>query len=151
MPPTGHQPVQPITTTACLVAKAQPTTPFAQPRCQLDQKLGTVLENPDLADLAAAAALGNSYTDRRLVHIQSDIGGSIHQARLPCMRLCAGHPAQPSTFCMSRDGPPITQRTSGLRVSDEPASSREKAHWRQFSLVIAEPIPIAVVLSQQDV
>ena len=30
------------------------------------------------------------------------------------MRLCAGHPAQPSTFCMSRDGPPITQRTSGL-------------------------------------
>jgi hypothetical protein len=23
-------------------------------------------------------------------------------------------PAQPSTFCMSRDGPPITQRTSGL-------------------------------------
>jgi len=30
------------------------------------------------------------------------------------MRLCAGHPAQPSTLCMPSDGPPITQRTSGL-------------------------------------
>src|SRR5437763_11876453 len=30
------------------------------------------------------------------------------------MRLCAGHPAQPSTLCMPRGGPPITQRTSGL-------------------------------------
>jgi hypothetical protein len=35
-------------------------------------------------------------------------------ARLPCMSLCAGHPAQPLTFCMLRDGPPITLRTSGL-------------------------------------
>jgi len=26
------------------------------------------------------------------------------------------HPAQPSTFCTARDGPPITQRTSGLRM-----------------------------------
>jgi hypothetical protein len=44
------------------------------------------------------------------------IGDIVHLARLPCMRLCAGHPAQPSTFCMSRGGPPITQRTSGLSL-----------------------------------
>jgi hypothetical protein len=44
----------------------------------------------------------------------TDIGDSIHQARRPCMRLCASHPARRSTFCMSRSGPPITQRTSGL-------------------------------------
>jgi hypothetical protein len=51
------------------------------------------------------------------VHIQPDIGDTIHQARLPCMRLCAGHSGTPSTFCISRDGPPITQRTSGLEPS----------------------------------
>jgi hypothetical protein len=36
------------------------------------------------------------------------------------MRLCAGHPTQPSTSCTSRGGPPITQRTWGLgpAVSD---------------------------------
>src|SRR6516165_2986546 len=97
-----------------LVTKAQPPPGFAQPRRQLDQKLGTVLKHPDLADLAAAATLGKRDTNRRFVHIQPDIGDIIHQARLPCMRLCTGHPAQPSTFCMSRGGPPITQRTSGL-------------------------------------
>ena len=64
---------------------------FAQPRRQLPQKLRTVLENPDLPDLAAATGLGQCYRDRRLVHIQSDVSDSIHQARLPCMRLCAGH------------------------------------------------------------
>jgi hypothetical protein len=42
-----------------LIAKAQPTTLFAQPCRQLCQNLGTVLENPDLADLAAAPTLGN--------------------------------------------------------------------------------------------
>ena len=36
------------------------------------------------------------------------------------MRLCAGHPPQPSLFCMSRDGPPITQRTSGLWTCSPP-------------------------------
>src|SRR5207253_7649036 len=106
--------MQPITAWAGLIAEAQATPRFAQPRRQLRQNLGTVLENPELADLAAAATLRNRHSDRRLVHIQPDISDSIHQARLPCMRLCAGHPAQPSTFCMPRGGPPITQRTSGL-------------------------------------
>src|SRR5207302_7624015 len=106
--------MQPITAWAGLIAEAQATPRFAQPRRQLRQNLGTVLENPELADLAAAATLRNRHSDRRLVHIQPDISDSIHQALLPCMRLCAGHPAQPSTFCMPRGGPPITQRTSGL-------------------------------------
>src|SRR5438132_3687633 len=106
--------MQPITAWAGLIAEAQATPRFAQPRRQLRQNLGTVLENPELADLAAAATLRTRHSDRRLVHIQPDISDSIHQARLPCMRLCAGHPAQPSTFCMPRGGPPITQRTSGL-------------------------------------
>jgi hypothetical protein len=49
MAATGHQPVQPITTRAGLVAKAQPTIPFAQPRRQLDQNLGRVPQSFDLA------------------------------------------------------------------------------------------------------
>src|SRR5437588_10899418 len=112
--------MQPITAWAGLIAEAQATPRFAQPRHQLRQNLGTVLENPELADLAAAATLRNRHSDRRLVHIQPDISDSIHQALLPCMRLCAGHPAQPSTFCMPRGGPPITQRTSGLMGSRRP-------------------------------
>ena len=67
-----------------------PAPAFAQPRRQLDENLGAVLENPDLADLAAPTALRNRHSDRRLVHIQSYVSDSIHQARLPCMRLCAG-------------------------------------------------------------
>ena len=82
--------MQPITAAAGLVVEAQATRSFAQPRCQLRQKLGTILENPNLADLAAATALRNRHSDRRLVHIQTHVSDSIHQARLPCMRLCAG-------------------------------------------------------------
>ena len=65
--------MQPITAWAGLVAEAQPPPSFAQPHRQLRQNLGTVLENPDLADLAAAATLRNRHSDRRLVHIQPDI------------------------------------------------------------------------------
>jgi len=46
-------------------------TALPQPRCQLQQNLRPVRENPDVAD------------------IQSDIDDTIHQARFPCMRLCA--------------------------------------------------------------
>src|ERR1700730_1433816 len=116
--------MQPITAWAGLIAEAQATPRFAQPRRQLRENLGTVLENPELADLAAAATLRNRHSDRRLVHIQPDLSYSIHQARLPCMRLCAGHPAHPSIFCMPRGGPPITQRTSGLR-SDTPRPGQQ--------------------------
>ena len=76
--------------------------------------LGITSIDPDLPHLAASTTLGKRDRDGRLVHIQPNIGDSVHQARLPCMRLCTGHPAQPSISCMSRGGPPITQRTSGL-------------------------------------
>src|ERR1700730_11214680 len=89
---------------------------LAQPRCQLPQKLGAVIENTQVADLAPLAAFTDSPAHGGRVHIQPDVDDIIHQARLPCMRLCAGHPAQPSIFCMPRGGPPITQRTSGLRA-----------------------------------
>ena len=62
----------------------------------------------------ATQTVAPRFREGRLVHIQPDIGDIIHQARLPCIRLCAAHPAQPSTFCRARDGPPIAQRTSGL-------------------------------------
>ena len=77
-------------------------------------------EYPELPDLPAATALGYRHAHRRLVHVQSDKGDIVHQARLPCVRLCTGHPAQPSTTVHDEDGPPITQRTSGL----EPVESR---------------------------
>jgi hypothetical protein len=54
------------------------------------------------------------FREGRLVHIQSDVCDIVHSSRPSCMRLCAGHPAQPSTLCMPSGGPPITQRTSGL-------------------------------------
>jgi hypothetical protein len=62
---------------------------------------------------------GPARVERRLAAIlAADVAGYSrlieHSARPPCLRLCAGHPAQPSTLCMPSDGPPITQRTSGL-------------------------------------
>ena len=36
-----------------------------------------------------------------------------HSACHSCMRLCAAHPAQPSTLYMLRGGSPITEQTSG--------------------------------------
>src|SRR6516225_6904779 len=114
MPIAGQQAVQPVSAGASLVAEADPAVLIAQPSRQLAQYLGPVLKNAELADLAASAALGNRHRHRRLVHIQSNVRDRVHPARLPCMRLCAGHPTQPSTSCTSRAGPPITQRTWGL-------------------------------------
>src|SRR6516164_7357974 len=107
--------MQPIIAWAGLIAEAQATPRFAQPRRQLRQNLGTVLENPELADLAIAATLRNCHSDRRLVHIQPDISDSVHQARLPCMRLCAGTRHNPRHSACREAGRRSTQRTSGLR------------------------------------
>src|SRR5215467_13104298 len=114
MPTAGQQAVQPVPAGASLVAEAEAAVLVAQPPHQLAQNLGAVLENAKLADLAASATLGNRHRHRRLVHIQSNVRDRVHPARLPCMRLCAGQPTQPSTSCTSRGGPPITQRTWGL-------------------------------------
>jgi hypothetical protein len=71
---------------------------------QLAQHLRAVLENPDLPYLTAAPALGDCPANRRFMHIQSSIRDIVHAARPPCMGLCAGHPAQPSTSCMPTAG-----------------------------------------------
>src|SRR5229473_6587053 len=118
MPATGQQTVKSVPARTGFVAEAQTTTSFAEPCCHFAQDLGAVLENPDLPYLATASALGDRHAHRRLVDVQSDICDIVHSARPPCMRLNAGHPAQPSTLCMPRDGPPITQRTSGLVLGE---------------------------------
>src|SRR5215472_7804019 len=131
--------MQPITAWAGLIAEAQATPRFAQPRRQLRQNLGTVLENPELADLATAATLRNCHSDRRLVHIQPDISDSVHQARLPCMRLCAGHPAQPSTFCMPRGGPPIHSANIGSKKGTVQITRQRPTRIRPTLRVVGEP------------
>src|SRR5215467_4044812 len=83
--------MQPITARTGLVAEAQAMPSFAQPRRQSSSESRDGSRKPELTDLAAATGLGKRDRDRRLVHIHPDVGDSIHQARLPCMRLCAGH------------------------------------------------------------
>ena len=77
---------------------------LAKPSHHFAQDVRTVLEYANLAYLAAAAALGNRHANRRFVHIQSDVCDIVYQARPPCLRLCAGNPAQPSTLCMPMTG-----------------------------------------------
>jgi hypothetical protein len=89
MPASAQQPMQPIATRASLVTDAQPTTAVAQSLCQLQQDLDAVLDNADLADFAVAPTFCDRNRNRRLVHIQPNVSGSIHQACLPCIRLCA--------------------------------------------------------------
>ena len=66
MAQTGQQPVQPIIARTGFVAEAQATPRFAQARHHLCENRRTALENSDLADLAAASALGNCDGDRAL-------------------------------------------------------------------------------------
>src|SRR3954469_19000051 len=113
MPVTGQQPVKSVATRSSFVAEAEPPASFTEPQHQLAQDLGTVLENPELSYFAAALTLRYRNTYRRLVHVQSDKNDIVHQARPPCMRLCAGHPAHPSTVCMPRTG---RRSLSGHRV-----------------------------------
>src|SRR4029077_16276468 len=96
------------------VAEVEATPMLAKPIHHFAQDVGAVLEYANLSNLPTAAALCNRHANRRLGHIQSDVCDIVQQTRPPCLRLCAGNPAQPSTLCMPRNGPPITQRTSGL-------------------------------------
>src|SRR5262249_12367323 len=113
LPVTGQQPVKSVAARSGLVAEVEPPATFTDPRRQLAQDLGTVLENPELSYFAPAATLSYRNTYRRLVHVQSDKNDIVHQARPPCMRLCADHPAQPSTVYMPRTG---RRSLSGHRV-----------------------------------
>src|SRR6476660_5668820 len=113
MPVTGQQPVKSVAARASFVAEAEPPTAFTEPRHHLTQDLARVLENSELSYVAASATLRYRNTYRRLVHVQSDKSDIVHQVRPPCMRLCAGDPAQPSTVCMPRSG---RRSLSGHRV-----------------------------------
>ena len=77
---------------------------LAKPSYHFAQDVRTVLEYPNLAYLAAAAAaaLGNRNANHRT--FQSDVCDIVNQARPPCLRLCAGNSEQPSTLCMPRTG-----------------------------------------------
>src|SRR4051794_5020885 len=140
MPVTGQQSMKSIAARSSLVAEAEPPATFTEPRRQLAQDLGTVLENPELSYFTAAATLRYRNTYRGLVHVQSNKSDIVHQARPPCMRLCAGHPAQPSTVCMPRTGrrslsghraPPLGGRQSHGR---EPHGNRDRAQAARAAL-----------------
>jgi hypothetical protein len=53
---------------------------------------------------AVTTALSRRYAYRCLMHIQANKRDIVHQVWPPCMRLCAGHSAQPSTLYMMRAG-----------------------------------------------
>src|SRR4029077_13429655 len=114
VPQPGQQTVKSISARTGFVAEVEATPMLAKPSNHFAQDDGAVLEYANLSYLPTAAALGNRHANRRLVHIQSDVCDIVHQARPPCLRLCAGNPAQPWTLVHAEDGPPITQRTSGL-------------------------------------
>src|SRR5262245_15354013 len=69
---TPQQSMKSIAARSRFVAETEPTTPIAKLGRHLDQDLATVLEYPDVPNLAAAAALCDGYRDGRLVHVQSN-------------------------------------------------------------------------------
>ena len=79
-------------------------------------------ERAQLPYLSRTTSLGDCNSDCRLVHIQSNVRDKIHLACLPCMRLCAGLPAQPSYLARRETGRPLwSPRTYGLGANeDEP-------------------------------
>jgi hypothetical protein len=89
----------------------QPSTATLQPFCT-ESLGGSRRPRPAVAHLRVRLSAAATYTVR-LVHIQSDICDIAHSACHSCMRLCAAHPAQPSTLYMLRGGSPITGQTSG--------------------------------------
>jgi hypothetical protein len=71
----------------------------------------------NLAYLAAAAALGNRHANRRFVHIQSDVCDIVHQGRPSMLEALCRQSNTTLDIVHAEDGPPITQRTSGLGAS----------------------------------
>jgi hypothetical protein len=78
VPATGEQTVKPISARTGFVAEAEATATLADPSRHPAQDVGAVLEHSDLPDLPVAAALGHGHANRRLVHVQSDIGDIVH-------------------------------------------------------------------------
>ena len=93
--------------------KSTPTRAPDETSCHLDQNLDTVSKipscrTPPLRPPSAIAPHTVALCTSNPTYVILPSGPS------PCRRLYAGHPAQPSTLCTAEDGPPITQRTSGL-------------------------------------
>jgi hypothetical protein len=86
----GELPVPAVTPRAGLVTHPQllaaPPQAFDQPA----HHLGPVLHAPQMPHLAIATALRDRDRDRRLVDIQAHERDIAHQARLLCLRPCAG-------------------------------------------------------------
>ncbi len=107
-------PVRTVAAGAGLIAEAQAWPILAEPFDQLDDVVRPVRKDTEVTHLAAAPALGNYDRDGCLLPIQSHVRDGVHLARPPCLRLGAGHPAQPSIGAC-RGGPPaLGWRTSSL-------------------------------------
>src|SRR3954454_20441748 len=113
MPATGQKPMKSIPTRAGFVAETKPRPAPGETSRHLDQNLGTVLKNPELPNPSTESTFGHRRADGRLVHVQSDICDIFHQAR---PHAGGSVPAIRPTLDIvhAEDGPPITQRTSGL-------------------------------------
>ena len=62
----------------------------------LAQHIGAIGESAQLPDPSRTASIGHRNSNRRLVNIQSNVANRMHLTHVPCIRLCAGSPAQPS-------------------------------------------------------
>lgn len=85
-------------------AMSQRMDPQADRGAELFQQPALMFAVADLPHFAGPSALRYGDADARFVNVQSDVCDIVHQARPPCMRLCAGHPAESSTLCMKRTG-----------------------------------------------
>src|ERR1700738_4586749 len=93
-----------IPTRTGFVEEVEATPILAKPSNHFAQDVGAVLEYANLSYLPTAAAFGNRHANRRLVHIQSNVCDIVHQARPPCLRLCAGNPSTTLDIVHAEDG-----------------------------------------------
>jgi len=110
VPKPGQEPMQAIAAGTGFIAEPQLPPSSLKALDQLAKHIGAIGEGAQLPNLSRTISIGHRNDNRRFVHIQSDVADSLHLARLPCMRLCAGSPAQPA-FLACRE----TGRFSALR------------------------------------
>ena len=106
----GQEPMKAIAARPRFVAEPQPLPSSLKSLDHLAQHIGAIGKGAQLPNLSRTTSIGHRNGNRRLVHIQPNVADRMHLARLPCMRLCAGSPAQPS-FLACRE----TGRSSALR------------------------------------
>src|ERR1700753_3836987 len=101
--------MQAITAGASFVADPHlPPCSMLKPLDHLAHNVGSIGKNAQLPNLTRTNSIGHGDGDRRLVHIESNVGDRTHLARLQGLSLCAGLPPHPSNLVMSRDGPPLS-------------------------------------------